>query len=627
MDARARPVIDLFETRCRLEVPLFQRPYVWNEEEHWQPLWEDIERKFADYLQDRVESSPAHFLGAMVLDQKRTATSNVEKRSVIDGQQRLTTLQLFLAALRDLSGEHGLTEMQEEFIKLTRNQGKLAAPEFDKYKVWPTESDRAQFRDVLDAGSRTALEKLHPLVYQPRRKYPDDRPKMVEAYMFYHDKLTQFFLGTTEETPLAADVPLEDRLNKCLLALSNALKVVVIDLGEGDDAQVIFETLNARGQPLLPADLLRNYVFLRAARRKESEERLYKTYWKPFDEAFWREEVKQGRLSRPRSDLFIQHYLASRTTNDIPIKHLFGEYKHWIERASPFGTVEAELQALAAQGADFKRIVAPSKDEPLRSFFQFLDAFDVRTVYPLLLHVFHSGASAQEWQHIARVLESYLLRRAVCGLTTKNYNRTFLTLTRAMHQVAPTAEAIGAHLAQLTGDSTEWPRDDRFKLAWMNEPLYEQLNNPKNTYILRRLNDAVMGRYAEQVELRGELTLEHLLPQDWLDHWPLSDGSKGYTEKQLVKANADDPTARATMARDQALQTIGNLTLLTRPLNTKVSNGPWVNKRATIMEHSLLPLNRSLSVTWDEASISARSSQLFSKALDLWPAPPINQET
>ena len=96
MKANAVPLLAIFEKKMRLEVPLFQRQYVWNKDQQWEPLWEDIRRKFSEYLEGRKDG-PVHFLGAMVLDQKQTPTTHVERRQVIDGQQRLTTLQLFIA--------------------------------------------------------------------------------------------------------------------------------------------------------------------------------------------------------------------------------------------------------------------------------------------------------------------------------------------------------------------------------------------------------------------------------------------------------------------------------------------------------------------------------------------------
>ncbi len=285
MKASAVPLLDLFEKKLRLEVPLFQRQYVWKQEEHWEPLWEDIARKFEESLQDRKDA-PVHFLGALVLDLKQTPATHVEKRQVIDGQQRLTTFQIFLSAFRDFCREHGCEEMAGEFDGYTQNTGKMADPDVDRFKVWPTQADRAQFADVVGLGSRAAIEAKHPLVKKKRAKKPDPRPRMVEAYVFFSGELREFFLGTDQEPPLAAEEPLAERIDRCFQALKSTLQVVEIDLEGGDDAQVIFETLNARGEPLLPADLLRNYIFLRAARSNEPQEKLYNTYWSAFDDEF-----------------------------------------------------------------------------------------------------------------------------------------------------------------------------------------------------------------------------------------------------------------------------------------------------------------------------------------------------
>jgi len=110
--------------------------------------------------------------------------------------------------------------------------------------------------------------------------------------------------------------------------------------------------------------------------------------------------VKQGRLFRPRSDLFMQHFLASRQTVDVPIKHLFVEYKFWIERQTPFATVREELATLARQGVDFRRIVAPEKEDSLYGLSTFLDIFDIRTTYPLMLAILDAKVDDSEWQRI-----------------------------------------------------------------------------------------------------------------------------------------------------------------------------------------------------------------------------------
>lgn len=621
MKANASPLLGIFEKKMRLEVPLFQRQYVWNLEHQWAPLWEDIERKFSEYLEGRKDA-PVHFLGAMVLDQKLTPTTHVEKRQVIDGQQRLTTLQIFLAAFRDFCRAQTWEELAKECESYTFNRGMMADPEVDKYKVWPTRLDQAQFIDVLSSGSRTELEKRYPLV---RRKYSrkyDPRPRMVEAYLFFYEQIAEFFLGVDGEEPIAQQVPLPDRLEECFQALKNALQVVAIDLEHDDDAQVIFETLNARGEPLLPADLLRNFIFLRAARRGEPQEELYKQYWQRFDEPFWREEIKQGRLLRPRSDLFMQHFLASQQGIDIPIKHLFVEYKFWIDKKRPFPSVRDELNMLAKQGEDFRGIVAPKKGDPIFELATFLNTFDIGTAQPLLLMFFSENITDAQWQQVSMTLESYLLRRAVCGLTTKNLNRIFLTLTRNLRKEGATPENLIKFLSEQTGDSALWPSDKSFRETWLSQHIYQTLNNPKIVHIFKRLNATYLNNKMEDFPITGPLTVEHIMPQGWLAQWPLSDGSKGMGYQELWDADEGDPRAEATRKRNTIIQTLGNLTILSQPLNSSVSNSHWEKKKPELLLNSLLPINQSLHLinVWDESAIEKRANELFQRALKIWPS-------
>lgn len=621
MKANAVPLLALFEKKMRLEVPLFQRQYVWNREQQWEPLWEDIERKFIEYLTGRKEA-PVHFLGAMVLDQKQTPATHVEKRQVIDGQQRLTTLQIFLSALRDFCREQECEELAKELDGYTLNRGLMANPDIDKFKVWPTQLDRDQFRDVVGLGSRVAIESKHPLRRQKYARKYDPRPRMVEAYVFFSDRLREFFVGTEQEKPLAADQPLSARIEETFQALKNALQVVAIDLEKDDDAQVIFETLNARGEPLLPADLLRNYIFLRAARLNEPQEDLYEKYWAGFDDDFWRQEVRQGRLIRPRSDLFMQHFLASRQMVDIPIKHLFVEYKFWIERERPFDSVTKELVALSGQRDHFRRLLAPVRGDVVFGLATFLESFDIRTGYPLLLFLLDSQLSATEWRSISTVLESYLLRRAVLGLTTKAYNRIFLNLTKALRTAGPTTDNLRATLSALSGETAEWPTDAKFSEAWLNSNAYE-LNNPKIVHILRRIGEEHLMKHAEHITIDSPLTVEHILPQSWLEHWLLPGGEKGMTAAEIWDAKPDDPRATSSRRRNELLQTFGNLTLVTQALNSAVSNSAWTTKKPAIMQASLLPINQQLHEhsVWDEEAIQKRGKDLLEKAMKLWPGP------
>ncbi|HEY4320396.1 MAG TPA: DUF262 domain-containing protein [Gemmatimonadales bacterium] len=620
MKANALSLLDLFENKQRLEVPLFQRRYVWNQDQQWAPLWEDIERKFTEYLEGRHDA-PVHFLGAMVLDQKQTPSSHVVKRQVIDGQQRLTTLQVFLAVFRDFCREQECGELAAECDTFTVNKGMMADPDVERFKVWPTQQDRPEFIDVIVAGSRVALVAKYPLV---RRKYSrryEARPRIIEAYFYFDQCLRDFILGTSDEAPLAADVSVAERLGECFQALKHALQIVAIDLETGDDAQVIFETLNARGEPLLPADLLRNFIFLRVAREGKSQEDLYKKHWAGFETSFWRAVVSQGRLKRPRSDLFMQHFLASQQAVDIPITHLYTEYRYWIEKKRPFASVEEELATLARFGSHFLRIADPKQDDVVYRVATFLDRFDVGTAYPALLWLLDKDINADSWVAISSILESYVLRRQLCGLTTKNYNKVFLTLLRLIKTVEPTPDLVFGYFDILPGESTIWPTDEMLFNAFTARHAYGTTLPHRLAYVLTRIDEAMTDRKAERMTLQEELTIEHVMPQAWVEHWPLSDGSRGLSGVDLFAADEGAPRRLETLRRNTAIQHFGNLTLLSERLNPSISNGSWATKKAEISRISKLAINKPIVALqeWNEEAIESRSRALFELAKNLWP--------
>ena len=221
------------------------------------------------------------------------------------------------------------------------------------------------------------------------------------------------------------------------------------------------------------------------------------------------------------------------------------------------------------------------------------------------------------------MLESYLLRRAILNLPTKNYNRIFLGLTRTMRRDGTSPENLQKALLGLSGESTEWPTDEAFHHAWRTQHAYRTLQNPKIVHVLRRLNDTYLNNKSEQINIECPLTVEHLMPQQWIEHWPLPDGSKGMTFDELIMAEKDDPRALATNSREAVLQTFGNLTILTQALNSSVSNSAWNDKKPALLTASLLPINQQLhkAQEWNEDAIAQRSEELFARALQVWPKP------
>jgi hypothetical protein len=177
-------------------------------------------------------------------------------------------------------------------------------------------------------------------------------------------------------------------------------------------------------------------------------------------------------------------------------------------------------------------------------------------------------------------------------------------------------------LAGLSGEWSAWPTDAEFGAAWQEGQAYSDLSNAKLVHILSRLSNDSLSMRNEQIVIDSPLTVEHILPQNWLEHWPLASGEAGLTHEQLWDAQPDDPRAAATRRRNAALHTFGNLTILTQELNSTVSNSAWPVKKPELLRSSLLPINQQLHefAVWDEDSIQQRGKALLERALRIWPA-------
>jgi hypothetical protein len=171
--------------------------------------------------------------------------------------------------------------------------------------------------------------------------------------------------------------------------------------------------------------------------------------------------------------------------------------------------------------------------------------------------------------------------------------------------------------------SSAWPTDAEFSAAWLDQDAYGQLNRARLSHILARLSETYQSSKTERFAIQSELTIEHLLPQDWIANWPLGDGSRGMTWDELAIAAPDEPRASATRLRERAIHTMGNLTILTQALNSAVSNAEWKVKRPALMQASLLPINLQLQdySSWDETAITRRGQALLERALRVWPGP------
>lgn len=588
----------VFEKPVQYLVPLYQRPYVWEREKQWVPLWEDI-RAVAERQLDDTDANDdiPHFLGAIVLEPSAAQGARIASHWVIDGQQRLTTLTLLVAAARSVAVEHGLELQRDAFADLLLNRQHHLREKGDEYKIVPTARDLSAFHDAMGNGMG-ALTGSHPLH---------------KAYRFFRASINDW------ATSDAGDGQVQARLDALSTTMWRHLVLVEIDLDPGENAQMIFETLNARGTPLLAADLIKNYLFQLARSQGEDLEALWENHWRALDSDWWRDEVQQGRLRRPRLDIFVNHWLAMSGRGEVVSQQLFPAFKRYVEaNGHSAADVLADLARYAYVYETFEKEPAST---PLGRFLDRLRTLEVTTAYPALLWLLGpSGLSADSDRQVALdAIESWLVRRMLVRQTTKNYNVVFLALLNAVRGKAeqrggpPSGVDVVDFLARLQGESQFWPSAGRVRAALRSLPAYAVFPRPRLRMVLEALELGLRTDLTEKVTLPADLTIEHVLPQRWQSHWPLPGG-------------ADELQAR--LDRDSAVHRIGNLTLITGKLNSTQSNAPWLAKREWLRSHSLLRLKADIieQTEWDEVAIDARSDRLADVALRLWPRPNDSEE-
>jgi hypothetical protein len=572
----------------RYLVPMFQRPYVWRQEEQWQPLWEDIRAVLERQLDDTPDNDALpHFLGAVVLDQVMTPTGMIESRYVIDGQQRLTTLLLFISAARSLALERGFEGPAQILEKILFNDPVLLKSPDHKFKIVPTTFDREAFQQAMSGvptGATVSGERV------------------LGAYAYFREAIGEWLTAAESEPDGIAR-----RLEALGTVLWKLLVVVAIDLDSSDNAQIIFETLNARGTPLLAADLIKNHIFQAAASEHLDIDNLYAEYWRDLDSDWWRADIQQGRLTRPRLDIFMNHWLVMKLGREVVSHLLFADFKRYL--TSRGGSVSGLLAELAAYASVYRSFEEASQTTAKGRFLYRLNVMETTTAYPALLWLYGTEGlkDPAELDKSIGVIESWLVRRMLARATTKNYNQVFLALLKILSEAPSRSSAdVLAFFGGLDGESQYWPSDEDVASSLRLLPAYTSITRARLRMVLEAIEQDRRTGKTEAIGLPRGLTIEHILPQEWHQNWPL-------------KPEADQVQAAAT--RDLLKQTIGNLTLATDKLNPAMSNAGWEKKREALRKHSLLLLSHEPreAISWDEATIQARTESLTRSILRIWP--------
>ena len=426
----------------------------------------------------------------------------------------------------------------------------------------------------------------------------------------------EYFTGAVIEWLDSAVDGAAERAQALAGVLTRGLQLVAINLTINENSQEIFETLNARGTPLTAADLIRNFVFQRLA-AEGADTRAHLDEW-PFETEFWEKEVSVGRYPMQRSSLFFNQWLIARVGEEISPRATFTRFKQYVEQVDlENGQKVADLLPLIRQQAEMYEAWTTAASDGDRQLNRVelavyrMKASESELLKPLLIWLHEPGREVpgDVVDRVVSIVESWLVRRQLLRLSIGDMGRIVADIIRANERTP--ADRTGW---QHRGASVAAQRDQHLLAGGCGDPrvrygpsrcsaaprrhVRECSSRPSRTHYRRATNQP-------QVPRRG-YPIEHILPQKWAEHWPVHD-----TEAEEFRA--------------EHVHRLGNLTLLTTSLNSKVSNGPWATKREALQAHDTLLLNSrllsTLDGTWDEAGIEARTEAMIDVLLATWPVP------
>jgi uncharacterized protein with ParB-like and HNH nuclease domain len=555
MDAKAKAVGEIFHSGSQFLVPFFQRNYSWKLK-HWKRLWNDLKALIED--SDREH----HFLGPLVCSSLKSLPGEIHSFQLIDGQQRLTTLSLLLAAVRDaaakLENEETAAEITETYLVNRFRNG------LQRYKVIPRVGDREMFFALADCK---AIEN-------------DDTTSVDEAHRFFSKAIQ------------ADGFDDKIKLRQLFETIVGRLYLVVITL-DGENPYEIFESLNSTGLPLQESDLIRNFLFMQLP--LEEHEGFQNEHWKKYEERF---ELK-GQFKELPATKFYREFLM-RNGKYSRAGATFVDYKTYFQEKQ-LDSVAAvkELNhfmglslALARRGVGMPANIAAAIAK-----FELLDA---ATAHPLLLNLLdrykNGSLITDDLLGMLSDLASFIVRRSFCGESTRAYGRWFCEAVTSLGDNP--RQGLQTYLAH-----RGWPDDEAFIKSVEEFPAYRR-ELKKVKLILESVEESY--GHKEKVDL-STLQIEHVMPQK------LPRGPKGESWRTILGTDWHGTHKRL-------LHTLGNLTLT--GYNPNLSNKPFADKRQEFV-NSKLSLNTIFKhkTNWNEDVIRERSKELAEKVVKMWPRP------
>ena len=567
MDAGKRTLNDIFNGNRILEIPFFQRAYVWGEEQ-WERLAEDMETV--------TDDKKPYFLGSVIFKQQETDTSyNVgDIRTLIDGQQRLTTLNIFFKVLCLKKGENS-------------SFNRMFVLENDDLALLHNHNDIKAFTAILK------LENIEKLT---------GNNNITQAYNYFVKRI---------------DIEKVDRQS-----LLNNIMFVGIDLSMEEDEQQIFDTINSLGVRLTTAELLKNYFFNR------TELEAYNEFWKDVFEKnaetkeYWDKEITTGRLRRTFIDIFFYSYLQikiqesnlnvnAKDKNDFSkVEKLFESYKSFIKGydldKKEILTEIKQYALLFRENFDHEIINNELTNEyGIERINAIIFGLDTSTLIPYILFILKNVQESAQKKELFQFIEAYIMRRIVVKATTKNYNLLFTD--RVISNKILTKDQFINYLSKSSEKVNYLPSDQELEDGFNDSKLI----NKQSAGVVYFIESMIRDRNKQATQLLGlnKYSLEHLMPKKWENNWG-----------QLASQEEVD-------YRNRILLTVGNLAIITKSLNASIRDSDWnMKKSGTKKKEGLRHFSAGIETlspylelsNWDESEIKKRATNLLEMALDIW---------
>ena len=580
MKAKIQGIDKLFGDPVSYRIPQFQRPYAWSKKQ-WKPLWDDV-CKIADRILDQEKDLIPHFMGSIVLQPMKSADAEVSHILVVDGQQRLTTLQLLLKATQN-AFESSLidTKKFENLEKLLRNDQKRTGDDFlNETKIRQTNRlDQAAFRkvmrDSIDAHSSRSITK---------------------AYDYFHKNVYEW---------VNRHANVDARATALHNALVKQLKVVSIILDTREERHVIFEILNARGEPLKQADLVKAMIMYKA-NVDDDEQKARQLWGETFEDDWWWEKDGKSKKSQIRIDRFLNYWIMMYISKDVTLDRTAEEFRNYIDLYKP--DIEKVAQDINEAGKVYwdiekiqlhRRHSDPEAIKEIKSFLErVIETMGLRVITPPLLWLYTNDVSEKERRGSARALESYLVRRMLCEEPTRGLSNLSLGMVKRLKERKgqPVDNVVVQFLKGSVG-RLSWPEDKEVITYLAKNPM------PGTKARKKMVFEAIERDLRPKSKPLGDtsnLTVEYILCK----HWSNGDRLFSYDHMEFI----------------------GNSTLAGRGLNFATFNS-WEHRKKALQKYSELYLNmylnkellKNLPEVWDEKAIEKRSRRLARKIVKIWP--------